>query len=334
MKKLIYLSVIVLFSCTNQPNEYKFPDLSGEYLGQELPGDSSLLFAPGIISTGAGDRDIAITPDGEEIYFCREMNNFKFATILVTKLENGKWTEPEVLEFCQNPDYLYFEPHISPDGKKLFFVSNMPKDSTKNENIDIWVAEREGDGWGTPYNIGAPVNTDSREYFPSVTNDGTMYYTHFDAELNDEFIYRSKYVNGKYTDPKKIDAVNLGRGRFNTLIARDESVIIVPMFGMTDAYGGTDYYIFFRNEEDKWSKPINMGAIVNTENMNEWSPSISPDGKFFFYMSAKIPADKNINIYKSVKNMSEFYNLPQNGNSDIYWVRVDFIKNLKNTAEF
>ena len=44
------------------------PGLTGDYLGQSVPGDSAVLFAPGIISTGLANRDVAISPDGNEIY--------------------------------------------------------------------------------------------------------------------------------------------------------------------------------------------------------------------------------------------------------------------------
>ena len=37
--------------------------------------------------------------------------------------------------------------------------------------------DREGDGWGEPYNLGPPVNSDAPEYYPSVTSDGTLYFT-------------------------------------------------------------------------------------------------------------------------------------------------------------
>ncbi len=122
MKNLSFLLLILItFACVEQKGECKFPELKGEYFGQTLPGDSAILFAPGIISTGAGERDITFMPDGNEMYFCREIGNFKFATIFVTKLVNGTWTNPEVVEFCKNPEYLYFEPHISPDGKKILF---------------------------------------------------------------------------------------------------------------------------------------------------------------------------------------------------------------------
>ena len=45
--------------------------ITGDYFGQAVPGDSARLFAPGIISTGMDERDFAITPDGNEIFFCR-----------------------------------------------------------------------------------------------------------------------------------------------------------------------------------------------------------------------------------------------------------------------
>ncbi len=45
------------------------PELRGPYLGQEPPGFEPRLFAPGVVSTGLATRDIAITPDGNELYF-------------------------------------------------------------------------------------------------------------------------------------------------------------------------------------------------------------------------------------------------------------------------
>ena len=73
MKSLLFLllSLVVLFASCNTSNETsRFPELSGPFLGQTLPGDNPELFAPGIISTAMYERDIAIMPDGNEIYYC------------------------------------------------------------------------------------------------------------------------------------------------------------------------------------------------------------------------------------------------------------------------
>lgn len=336
MKNLFYLAIILIASCTNtSTSECKFPELTGEYLGQCLPGDSSVLFAPGIISTGMADRDIAITPDGKELFFTRTIGSSGLFTIFHSKVENGKWTKPEIFEFCNDVRYQNTEPFISPDGNKFLFVSNRPVTGDEKSSYDIWVSEKdENKIWTKPYNIGEPVNSNQNEFFPTLTVDGTIYFNHFDTIQNQEFIYRSKFVDGKYSRPEKLnEKVNGGRARFNAFISPDESFIIIPTFGLPDSYGRTDYYIVFRDEQDNWSNPINMGQI-NSADGQEWSASLSPDGKYLFFMSARIPED-NLTITEfTYDNFYDLHNSPQNGLSDIYWIKSDFIEELRLQAKF
>lgn len=305
----------------------------GNYMGQVAPADSAYVFAPHIISTGANERDFTMTPDGKELFFCREVGNFKYNTIFHSYQKDGSWSKPEVLVFCQNPAYLYIEPHVSPDGNKLFFVSNMPCDGANHGTEDIWYSEKINNQWGQPKNIGTPVNTKSKEFFPSVTRDGTIYFTHLDTLAKDESIYRSRYLNGQYQQPEKLNQnVNIGKARFNAFIAPDESFIIVPAFGMPDTHGGTDYYIVFRDANDNWSKPLNMGAKINSENPKEWSASLSPDGKYLFFMSARLGNNRLLEL--SRESMENFHLSPQNGNTDIYWINSSIIEELRTKAEF
>jgi Tol biopolymer transport system component len=332
-RKLIYIGIfLIAIACTNNNTE-TFPVLRGDYLGQELPQDSAILFAPDIVSTGMVDRDIVFYPDGSEIYFCKNIKNFKFSTIFYTKQIKGVWMEPKVLEFATDPKYIYIEPHISPDGSKFYFASNKPHEGTEPETMNIWVSDRTENRWGEPYLIGSPINTKTDQYFPSVTKTGTLYFTSEDS-TNEEFIYRAKLVDGIYQEPEKLPLnVNGGRARFNALISPDENYIIVPTFGLPDSYGATDYYIVFRNENDEWSKPLNMGNQVNSNNGQEWSASISPDGKYLFFMSARVP-EMELKGKITLDIYNELHNSPQNGLSDIYWVSTDFIEDLRLTASF
>lgn len=338
MKNISYaifsLIIIILTSCLSNHNKNNKPDvIQGDYFGQILPGDTAKLFAPNTICTGMNERDFAISPDGNEIFFCREVGNFKYTTIFYTQRINNIWTTPEVFEYCTNPIYKYVEPHLSLDGKKLFFISNMPIDSTSVGNEDIWVSTKTYNKWSIPQNIGSPVNTKSKEFFPSITHDGTIYYTHLDTLVNDEFIYRSRFVNGAYQQPEKLGPnVNIGRARYNAFIAADESYIIIPAYGMPDSFGGTDYFISFRDSQDNWSQPINMGFKINTSNPKEWSASVSSDGKYIFFMSARM---NNNEIDKlSQQSLHEFHNSPQNGNTDIYWISSSVIDELRQQADF
>lgn len=302
--------------------------IRGEYFGQTPPGDSASLFAPGIISTGMNERDFAISPDGNEIFFCREAGNFRYVTIFYSRRSDDVWSAPEVFEFCSNPAYKYIEPHISPDGSKLYFISTMPADSASQGNEDIWVCTKTGGNWSEPRNLGAPVNTASKEFFPSVTIDGTIYFTHLDTAFNEEFIYRSKLVNGAYQEPEKLSTnVNIGRARYNAFVAADESYIIIPAYGMTDSFGATDYYISFRDTLDKWSQPVNMGPKINSAFSREWSASVSADGKYLFIMSDRM-GSTSIGKLRT-DSLQHFHNSPQNGNSDIYWISSKIIDELR-----
>ncbi len=337
MKNLIYSIFIVIpvsiTSCLSSHQESDTPVIRGEYFGQKPPGESASLFAPGIISTGMNERDFAISPDGNEIFFCREAGNFKYVTIFYSRRSDDVWSTPEVWEFCTNPAYKYIEPHLSPDGQKLYFISTMPADSASTGTEDIWVCTKTGGKWMQPRNLGAPVNTTSKEFFPSVTSDGTIYYTHLDTVTNEEFIYRSKLVNGVYQDPEKLSAnVNIGRARYNAFVSVDESYIIIPAYGMPGSYGATDYYISFRDTLDNWSQPVNMGPGINSTYPGEWSASVSADGKYIFFMSDRMGSMRPGMLSRD--SLQQFHNSPQNGNSDIYWISSAIIDELRDKAKF
>jgi hypothetical protein len=338
MKNLLYPTILIvalsIAACMSDRKESGKPTvIRGEYFGQVPPGDTARIFAPNTISTGMNDRDFAITPDGNEIFFSRDAANFRYSTIFHTRRTDDIWSLPEVFEYCTNPGYKYIEPHLSPDGKQLFFISIMPADSATTGNEDIWVCTRVDGRWSEPSNLGAPVNTTSKEFYPSVTVDGTIYYTHLDTVANEEFIYRSKLVNGIYQEPEKLGPnVNIGRARYNAFVAVDETYIIIPAYGMPDSYGATDYYISFRDSLDNWSQPINMGPEINTPYPREWSASVSTDGKYLFFMSDRLGGPSLEKL--SAESLQNFHNSPQNGSTDIYWISTTVIERLREKARF
>ncbi len=338
MKKITYILTCFcwcLLACNQNPAEDKektvFPILKGEYMGQAFPDSIAELFAPGIISTGLYVRDIAMTPDRKEIYFC--ISSAGYNLIFFTKEVDGVWTEPALPTFVKNPKYMYYEPCIASDGKKMFFLSNMPKDSSSEENEDIWVVDRRNDGWGEPYNLGEPVCTDSPEFFPSITSNGTLYFTRQTKGSQENNIYRSKLVNGRYQEPEKLpEQVNCGTNRFNAYVSKDESFMIVPAAGMENTLGGVDYYIVFRNEDDTWQEPINMGSQINSENGRQWSAYISPDDKYLFFMSSRSTIRKKDDVLPTYKMLLDQHSGPGNGNADIYWISTKVIDQLKHTV--
>ena len=307
--------------------------LTGPYLGQQLPGDEPVLFAPGVVSTDMYERDVAMTPDGKEFYFCLAVGLFKYTTILRMREVDGQWQGPEVAPFAANPAYMFMEPFISPDGQHFYFMSNMPDSgqTEPSEQTDIWVMTREENGWGIPGKLPAPVNSAASEYFPSVTFDGTIYFTRENQETRASHIFRSRLVDGVYQEAEELpEVINCTANLFNAYIAPDESYLIVPIAGRADSYGRTDYYVAFRTPDDQWSEPINLGDKVNTAGGQEWSPYVSPDGKFFFFMSSRTAGEVFFDHDRmSYEALSRLARQPGNGNADIYWMSSAFIEKLR-----
>jgi hypothetical protein len=332
---LILVTFSISCSPSSEPTTTRdtFPDLSGPYLGQQVPDTLPVLFAPGVVSTGMFTRDVAISPDGKEIFFCVAIGNYTYSTILYTREVDGRWLAPEIVPFSGGPGVMDFEPALSADGSKLFFLSTRPDGDEPVGDQDIWVVERTADGWGEPRNLGEPVNTDGGEFFPSLTKDGTLYFTRNAKGSGLNQVYRSRWTEGAFQEPELLpEQVNCGTNRFNAFVSPDESYMVVPAVGMADAFDGVDYYIVFRNQDERWSEPINMGAHINQDNARGWSPYVSPGGKYFFFMATRTQeievADWNY------EKLVELNNSPGNGNADIYWMDAGFIDALREQAKF
>jgi len=317
---IIVLLIVPIFmtNCNQQKEsqnetEIDFSTLSGPYLGQKPPGMKPEIFAPGIISTGYSERIAAFTPDAKELYYV--MSGAPHSVILCTKEVDGKWTKPQVVSFSGKKSAEF---NMSPDGNKIIFIYKPHKPPDP-----VWMVEREGDSWGDPYSLPSYISG-----YPTLAKNGNVYFNSLNEENDSWDMYYSEFKNGEYLKP-----VNLGTSINNEFheadpfIAPDESYLIYCR-REPDNYGGADLLISFRNEDDNWTKPVNMGENINSDT-DEYCPTVSPDGKYFFFLSFR----------KTYKNYSEkpltydekieILNSPGNGNGDIYWVSAKIIDDLK-----
>jgi len=316
--------------------ERRFPELTGPYLGQAPPGGEPALFAPGVVSTGLYERDLAVTKDGAEILYGLVFG--QHVTIMYTRIADGNWTEPEIAPFARDLAFYYFEPALAPDGSRLFFLCTRPPAGQEPKSgwayQNIWAVDRRADGsWGEPYDLGPPVNTDDEEYFPSITQDGTLYFTRLVKGEEKNRIYRARPSGAGFGAAEALSAtVNGDWSIFNACIAPDESFLVACVTGKDDSVtkGRAHYYVFFRGADDAWSEGINLGERINPPGAQALSPSISSDGKYFFFASTKaIDIDVSAPDALSWQGIRDFYYRPQNGLADIYWVDASFIEGLR-----
>lgn len=314
----------------------EFPSLRGPYLGQAPPGAEPALFAPGIVSTGLNERDLAASPDGSEIFYGIILG--QRALIMRTRIEGGRWTEPEVAPFARDLDFCDLEPAFAPDGSRLFFLSTRPPAGAEPKAgwayQNIWAVDRAPDGgWGEPHIVGPPVGTAGAEYFPSLTREGAIYFTRRAAGERRERIMRARLVDGAYAEAEALPVeVNGDWTIFNACIAPDESYLVACVAGKDPelAKGTVHYYAFFRGEDDAWSEGANLGNAINPPGAQAMSSSITPDGRYFFFASTKSrPLDAAAPGALSLGGIRAFFDGPQNGLFDIYWVETSVIRDLR-----
>lgn len=124
------------------------------------------------------------TKDGNTVYFTRnnyidgkkgkDDNKITLIKLYKATLENGKWTKITALPFTSD-NYSTAHPALSPDEKTLYFASDMPGSIGQS---DIYKVSINSDGsFGTPQNLGKPINTEGKETFPYVTSENEIYFT-------------------------------------------------------------------------------------------------------------------------------------------------------------
>lgn len=129
----------------------------------------------------------AFSKDGKTVYFTR--NNFNegkkgkngegntlvkiYKAELVKVDDKEEWDNVKEVSFDSDA-YSTAHPSISPDGKTMYFASDMP--GTMGQS-DIYRVKINDDGsFGTPENLGAMINTPGKETFPVITDENELYF--------------------------------------------------------------------------------------------------------------------------------------------------------------
>ncbi len=134
-----------------------------------------------VINSKKHESNATFSADLKTIYFNRtgekqvKVGNEKVAMVKIYKAElvNDKWANITMLPFS-NDFYSVEHPFLTKDGKKLYFSSDMPGSLG---SFDIYVVDVNEDGtYSQPRNLGETINTNQREQFPFLTDDGTLYF--------------------------------------------------------------------------------------------------------------------------------------------------------------
>ncbi len=305
VKTTCFLAAYCMLSLMNcaEVGNHKAETFECDYPSQKLPGDSLEIFASGLISSNEREHSCpTFSPDGTEIYFSRTYGEDRHDIFLIKEDEDGFWSFPELFSFTS--EYLDDGAVFSPDGSRLFFGSRRPltKRGNPKNDTDIWYIEKTDEGWSEPVRLGAPVNSEQSEGFPSFSDNSFMYFhSSRNGEAGNSEIYRAKFENGSFSEPEKLSSkINTSFYEAAPFIAPDESFIIYYRINMKER-SEKGLMINFRQSDGSWSETVNLGEYLNLVGNDLLMAKTSPDGKYLFVLDQ----------------------------GDIFWIKADIIERLR-----
>jgi outer membrane protein OmpA-like peptidoglycan-associated protein len=119
----------------------------------------------------------AFSPDYKTMYLTRctmDSESPRPAQIYKSTRSDAAWSAPVLCDIMRDSITSLAHPAVSPDGRWLYFVSDMPGGLG---GLDIWRASIESDEFGRIENLGSPINTQGDEMFPTFRPNGELYYS-------------------------------------------------------------------------------------------------------------------------------------------------------------
>jgi len=135
-------------------------------------------------------------------------------------------------------------------------------------------------------------------------------------------------VGGKYVAPENVGPVlNTSGFEGDTFVAPDESYIILNSRGHDPGPDGGSLFISYRGADGVWSPPRNLGEVM-TADRSDFCPMMSPDGKHFFFSSAR-PRFGGADGVITWNSLFDAQSRPENGSTDVYWVDAGFVEKMR-----
>jgi len=283
---IVILLISVFSSCTRKSDTSA---VKGTYLGQEPPGMTLTVFAPGIVTTEKSENALNVSPDLQEVYFIRKSLQEADNRIWTSRLEDGKLTISELAPFTY--DCLEGYPCFTPDGERLYYISRrpVPGQDTMDDWGQVWFVDKTEDGWSDPTWLDSPVN-DCKPHFLSMEKNGTLYFGGSTASTSENYfdesgIYYAELKDGEYPEVKRLpDEINDLPGVSHPAIAPDGSYIMVDSFSRENDRITGGVHISFKKPDGSWTKAESMKEVINVPESEIWcSVHATPDGKVIFF---------------------------------------------------
>ena len=183
------------YKWNNQP----FLDLYVAKINEESEDLKNAIKFSKEINTKYHEASVSFSPDNKTMYFTRnnygkrlkrDKKGISHLKIYKSVKEGDEWTEAVEVSF-NSDNYSTGHPALSPDGKQLYFVSDMPGSLGQT---DLFVVDVLDNGsFSEPRNLGKEINTEHREMFPFFNGEKLYFSSDGHAGVGGLDVYSSEF---------------------------------------------------------------------------------------------------------------------------------------------
>ncbi|MBS1650415.1 MAG: OmpA family protein [Bacteroidetes bacterium] len=238
------------------------------------------------------DGPVSLSSDAKTLYLTKSnvitkkvkgvlINVINLKLVILKKDSTGKYSNSEEFPYNSN-DYSVGHAAVSKDGKLMYFISDMPGGYGQT---DIYVSEFKNGIWQKPENLGQVVNTEGREMFPYVNEDGTLFFSSDGrAGLGGLDLYFTVPGLDAYFEPQNLGfPINTSADDFGFTINEDLKTGYLSS-NRSGGKGKDDIYFFRSN------KPL-IGVTLSGMVINEGTKEMIPNAWVYLLNANKTAID-------------------------------------------
>lgn len=232
-------------------------------------------------------------------------------------------------------------PKVSPDGNILFFTRSDKSTPDKINDSDVFYAIKDSNGiFSKVENIGKPINNSGHNSIISITSDGNtlmvMNTYKEDGSPKSSGISISRKIQNKWEIPKEVKIEDFQNfSKYSEYMLSADGNILILTVQRSFTFGMKDIYVSFKKEDGTFSKPKNLGPIVNTFTQ-ETGAFLAPDLKTLYYSTAGFSGYGSDDIYMTKRLDESWTNwtIPVNMGNNINSPEWDAYLTLDASGEF
>jgi len=253
-----------------------------------------------VINSPSGDIMGCFSADSLELYFSSNRpGGYGYYDIYMTTraTKSDPWGPPLNLGQAVNSPYAECCSSISSDGLTLYFSDDWDWSARPGGlgGCDIWMARRASRDapWGTPVNVGAPINTSAGEIGGKISGDGLILVFASDHAGGqgsfDLWMSTRANIQDDWGAPVNMGGV-VNSGSFDhapSLSSDGRGLVFTSQ--RPGGFGSYDLWMTTRKtHSDPWGLPVNLGPRINSWG-HEDAAAISADARTLYFLAHTPP---------------------------------------------